>query len=312
MLRPLVAALTLFVSAPPLLAQATGILRGTITDGDGKPVAAAAVTIERLDGVKREFKIESNSRGEFVQIGIPPGNYRVMAAKDGLGSQSFDARVRLGEATEVNFQLRSGEAAPPADEDAERRAAMRALFQEGVTASRAGQFDEAVAKFEEALELAPDCFDCHYNIGYARGEQKRYDEAEAAYRKALAAKPDFAQAYVGLAAVYNAQRRFEDAKAAAAEAARLSAAAGGATASATYNGAIVLWNAGDIAGAKKQLQDVLAIDPNHADAHYWLGMAHLNEGQMPEAVSFFNRYLELAPSGQYAAEAKKTLELLPK
>ena len=32
--------------------------------------------------------------------------------------------------------------------------------------------------------------------------------------------------------------------------------------------------------------------------------ALVNEGKLPEAVEFFDKYLELAPDGQYAAQAK--------
>ena len=36
-----------------------------------------------------------------------------------------------------------------------------------MTASRAGDYDAAIAKFNEAATLLPACFDCYYNIGYA-------------------------------------------------------------------------------------------------------------------------------------------------
>ena len=49
-----------------------------------------------------------------------------------------------------------------------------------------------------------------------------------------------------------------------------------------------------------------------ADAHYQLGMALLNEGKMPEAVSAFETYLKLAPTGQFATQAKTMVEQLKK
>ena len=44
-----------------------------------------------------------------------------------------------------------------------------------------------------------------------------------------------------------------------------------------------------------------------ADAHYWLGMALVNEGKMPDAKAPFKEYLKLAPTGQYAETAKAIL-----
>ena len=54
------------------------------------------------------------------------------------------------------------------------------------------------------------------------------------------------------------------------------------------------------------------LDPTLADAHYWLGMANLNEGKMPEAATHFEEYLKLAPTGQYAEQAKGILTQIKK
>ena len=55
------------------------------------------------------------------------------------------------------------------------------------------------------------------------------------------------------------------------------------SASAMFNQGVILWNAGKIADAKKQFEDAVKADPKLADAHYWLGMANLNEGKTPDA-----------------------------
>lgn len=39
-------------------------------------------------------------------------------------------------------------------------------------------------------------------------------------------------------------------------------------------------------------------------AYYQLGMASLNLGQVPEAVTAFEGYLNVAPNGEKAAEVK--------
>ena len=49
-------------------------------------------------------------------------------------------------------------------------------------------------------------------------------------------------------------------------------------------------------------------DPNYADANYWVGMANLNGGNMPEAIKYFENYLKLAPTGAMAAQAKGVLD----
>jgi hypothetical protein len=43
-----------------------------------------------------------------------------------------------------------------------------------------------------------------------------------------------------------------------------------------------------------------------------MGMAMLNEGKLTEAVGSFETYLKLAPTGQFAAQAKQMVEQLKK
>ena len=52
--------------------------------------------------------------------------------------------------------------------------------------------------------------------------------------------------------------------------------------------------------------------PELTEAHYQLGMALLNEGNMTGAVTAFEKYLQLAPEGQFAAQAKAMLAQLKK
>jgi TolA-binding protein len=49
-----------------------------------------------------------------------------------------------------------------------------------------------------------------------------------------------------------------------------------------------------------------------AEAHYWLGMALVNQGKLPEAVKSFEEYLKLDASGQYAEQAKNMLKAIKK
>ncbi len=48
-----------------------------------------------------------------------------------------------------------------------------------------------------------------------------------------------------------------------------------------------------------------------AMAHYQLGMANLNLGQIPEARAAFEGYLKAEPNGPKAAEVQTFLKQLP-
>jgi tetratricopeptide (TPR) repeat protein len=299
----------------PATAQTTGMLRGKVVDGSGQPVEAAKVTIEYKDGIARTYNVKTNKKGEYTQIGLTPGNYKVTAEKEKVGVQAFDARVRLGDTAEVNFKLAPG-GGTASKEDVAKAAAIKKLFDEGVASSRAGDNDAALAKFAEAVTIVPSCFDCYYNIGYAYSQKKEWDKSEEAFKKAIEIKPDYLEAYNGLAQVYNAQKKFDEAQAASQKAASLAMAGGVAGGSggvdALYNVGVTSWNAGKTEDAKKAFEEALKLDAKHANSHYQLAMCFINLGKMPEAVIEFEQYLLYAPDGQYAAQVKAMLTQLKK
>jgi tetratricopeptide (TPR) repeat protein len=306
------AALTL---APPAAAQSTGMVRGVVKDMQGQPVENAKVVIE-AEGSNRHFETKSNKKGEFIQIGLPGGRYKVSAEKDKVVSNEANVSVSVSRPAEANLILGAAAAAAAGKEAAAKNAELKKAFDEGVAASRAGNYDEAMAKFKAAAELNPSCYDCYYNIAYSASQKKDYDAAEAAYKKAIEIKADYAEAYSGLANVYNATRKFDEAAKASAKAMELNSAgagaAGGGNADALFNQGVILWNGGKVAEAKKQFEAAIAAKPDHAEAHYQLGMALVNEGNLAAAATEFETYLKLAPEGANAATAQGILATIKK
>ena len=291
--------------APAALAQST-MVKGKVIGADKEPIAGAQITIESLGGVPRKLQTKTDRRGEFIQLLTESGPYRITATDPKIGSASADTKVSLGRVSELTIVLVPSTAA---NNDA-KAAELKKAFEEGVQASRAGQHDAAIAKFQAALALQPTCFDCHFNIGVAQMAKKDEKAAEAAWKQALELKADYAEALNALSTLYNNQKRFDEAAAMSAKAA--SAGGGAGNADATFNQGIILWNQGKIAEAKTRFEETIKLNPSHADAHYQLGMALLNEGKLPEAVSAFESYLKLAPDGQYATQAKGMIAQLKK
>jgi cytochrome c-type biogenesis protein CcmH/NrfG len=308
--------LGLFVFSMPAEAQ-TSQVKGKVVDAKNQPVEGATVTIEMIEGMTRKYETKTNRRGEYVQVGLQPGMYRVTARKGDM-SQSFEERIRLGGA-EINFTLTPGSSAGASPEDVKKAEAklkaVRDAFDQGVALSNEGKHDEAIAKFNEVIANAPKCVECYNNIGTVHTRKQEYDQAEAAFKKALEINPQSADAYNGLATVYNAQKKFDQAAEASAQAQKLAGAAGGpggGNAATVYNQGVIAWNAGKVPEAKKLFEQAVQIDPKLADAHYWLGMATVNEGKLPEAAKHFEEYLKLAPTGQYAEQAKSILATIKK
>jgi tetratricopeptide (TPR) repeat protein len=302
------AVLFALVVALPAAAQSTGLLKGIVKDASGQPVDGAKINIDMTEGVNRHFETKSNKKGEFVQIGLPPGRYTVTAEKDKLASPPSMTAVSVGRPGEVNLVIGAGGGG--SKEVAAKNAELKKAFDEGIAASQANNYDAAIAAFARAAEINPNCADCQYNMGYMYAQKKDYEKAEAAYKKAVELRPEYAEAYNGLATIYNAQRKFDLASEASKKGMEVgggaaAAGAGGAgNADAMYNQGVILWNAGKIPDAKKQFEAAVAANPNHAEAHYQLGMALVNEGNLNGAATEFDTYLKLAPNGPNAATAK--------
>lgn len=296
-----------------LPAAAQGMIQGTVLDAQGQPVDGAKITIEQSDGVTRKFETKSDKKGAFIQIGLQSAGYKVTAEKDKL---TATANTRVSQRGPANVRLVLGGGAGNDPSVAAKTAELRKAFDEGVAQSRAGQYDASIESFNKALAVNPNCQDCLYNIGYAYAQKKELDKAEENYKKAILVKPDYAEAYNGLANIYNAQRKFDEAAAASAKANELTASApgglAGGNADSLYNQGVILWNSGKIPDAKKSFEQAIAANPNHAEAHYQLAMALVNEGKLAEAATEFNSYLKLAPDGPNAATAKALVAQLPK
>jgi tetratricopeptide (TPR) repeat protein len=291
--------------APAALAQST-MIKGKVIGGNKEPLVGVAITLESLGGVNRKLQTKTDKRGEFIQLLTEGGAYRVTASDPKIGSASADTKVSLGRVSELVIVLVPTTAA----NDAAKAAELKKIFEEGVTASRANNHDAAIAKFAEALVIAPSCFDCQFNIGVAHMAKKDEKAAEEAWKQALEVKADYAEALNALSTLYNNQKRFDEASAMSAKAA--SAGGGGGSADATFNQGIILWNQGKAAEAKAKFEETIKLNPSHADAHFQLGMAMLNGGQLAEAVGMFETYLKLAPEGQFAAQAKGIVAQLKK
>lgn len=298
--RILAALLVAAVAVPgaPVLAQTTALIKGKVTDAEGKPVDKAKVTIDFKGGITNTRNLTTNNKGEFIQVGLAPGPYLISAEKEGVGVSQEEIMLRLGDAPELVLALRpAASAASAADQK------FRALFNEAVAAATADKHDEAIAKFTEAAGMRDDCYACYMNIGNAYYEKKDNAKAEEAFKKAVELNPNESKPYQALADLYNAMGKREEAAAMATKAGSLGGATG-ASAQDLYNQGVILWNAGKMAEAKAQFEAAVKADPNYADAQYWVGMATLNSGDMAAAVQYFENYLKLDPTGQYAEQAK--------
>ena len=149
-----------------------------------------------------------------MQIGGPPGNYKITAETGDLTATKNSAQPGCDE--ELTAPRRAtGEMSKEDRAKADAKvASIRAAFSEGAALSNAGKHDEAIAKFNEVLKDVPKCPECHIGIAASHAAKKDYAAAEAAYKAAIELDPNSLDAYSGLATIYKIRRSSRGAAAA--------------------------------------------------------------------------------------------------
>ena len=296
-------------------AQGSGTARGKVVDEKGDPIEGATVVLDFQGGVTRKFTVKSNKKGDFTQVGLPPGPYRVTASKDGYQGTYTDARIALGQPTDLgSFKMTTASGRPAGGgtaADVEKlNAELRKMVTDAEALATAGKYDEAIAGFDALLAKGvASPAEIHFRIGQLHSEKKDWAAAEASFLKALELKPEFARAQLELANVYQISGQKE-------KAAELMAKAqtGGETdASVQFSAGVVHINAGRHDEAAAAFKKAIAIDPSLAEAYFHLGTITLNKNDTPDAIANLEKYLSLNPTNaQNVATAQALIKALKK
>jgi len=274
-------------------AQSTGAVRGRVVDEKGQPVPEAVVSLDYQGGVTRKFDIKTNKKGEFTQVGLTPGGYRITVSKDGYQGTYLDTRVSLGEPVQLpDFKLvtRAAAQAAAGGETEKANAALRELFAKANQLSTEGKYDEAVAAYQEVLAKNPTVAEAHLNLGYIYRQKKDWANAEAAYKKALEVRPNYSEANAGLMAVYQESGQADKAAALATSAA--------SDPKVQFSVGVTALNAGKYDDALAAFQKVAAADPSNAEVHYYIGTILVGQNKIPDAVTSLEKYLSMNPTNQ--------------
>ncbi len=133
-----------------------------------------------------------------------------------------------------------------------------ACYYLGLSFRKQGRLDEAIAQYQKAVQISPDLLEAHNNLGNALMQKGRVDEAIAHYQKALEIEPDLAEAHMNLGNIFFQQGRMDEAIA--------------------------------------HYQKLLKIKPDFAEAHFNLGNIFGQQGRMEEAITHYQKALQLEPA----------------
>jgi len=304
-------AASLLVPASAGWAQSTGAVRGRVTDEKGQPVVDAVVTLDFQGGVTRKFEVKTSKKGEFTQVGLSPGGYRITANKEGFQGTYIDTRISLGEPTQLpDMKLVSKAAAQAAGGSSEAdkaNTALRELFAKANQLSQEGKSDEAIAAYKEVLAKNPQIAEAHYNIGFLQGQKKNWPAAEAEYLKAIEVRPGYGEAISALARVYQDSGQPDKATALLAKAATDNPK----DAKVLFNLGVYYLNSQHTEEAVAAFNKAAEADPSNAEVYYYLGTLDVGQNKIPEAIAHLEKYLSMNPSNaQNVATANGLLQAL--
>ena len=210
-------------------------------------------------------------------------------------------------------------------------------FNVGMTAMTAAQaaatpaekekgFEDAVQALTKASEIGPTELAVWANLAdaYMKLASTKtgadFDAAAqkglAAYAKAIELKPEDAATHNNYALALVQAKKIPDAQAELTKAAQLDPTNAGKY---YYNLGAVLTNANQGDAAVEAFQKAIAADPNYAEAYYQYGVSLVSKASygadgkvtpVPGTVEALQKYLALAPTGQFAQAAKDMLTTL--
>jgi tetratricopeptide (TPR) repeat protein len=317
----LFAVLALGRCVPPVLAQASGTVKGVCKDSQGVPLADAVVLWANMDNGQK-YSLKTNKKGEYFSLGISPGKYLVTlykTADDMKANKELDHvkgfQVQLDE-NELPFDLKKDQEAaakgvgltPEQLKQMQEAQAKQAKETNTVkslndkltaakTAADAGDFDTAIASLTEATQMDATRDLVWFKLGdYYRlsapkqtdpaEKQKRLDSAVEAYQKAVDLKKSTTNdkdpnATKNLAAYYN-------------------------------NLADALYKAKKVDDAVKTYEMAAQADPSQvAQSYFNIGAVLTNSGRPDEANVAFDKCLAADPT-RSEAYYQKGLNLLGK
>jgi len=170
------------------------------------------------------------------------------------------------------------------------------LLDRGLALVKAGQQEQAIPCFQQAVEIDPAYATAHRNLGLALLTVGRADEAVVHYERTVQLQPDRPDAHNDLGSALLAAGKAPEAIAQYERALQLDPD----YAEAHYNLGTALFDAGRTQEAIACFERTLQLNPNHAQAHNNLGSALLDVRRVQEAIAHYERALQLKPDHRKA------------
>lgn len=277
-----------------------GRLTGSVNDKEGNPVADVKIFLQALS---YNFNLEttSNAEGKWGLYGFGKDQFKITASKEGYAP--FEIVQQLSGVNRNPFlELIMVKAAPQEIKDAGVDKAARTGLKKGNALYKEGKFQEALPHFTNFLAGNPDQYKMGINLGNCYLQLKRYEEAVKTFKQVidgfkkdtpnLKGNANVASLYANIGEAYSSMNNLEEAAVNYKKSMEISPPTDAAVA---YNVAEILFNGGKTDEAIEYYSLAVKLKPEMAIYYSKLGYAYLNKGDLKGAVSYFEKFVKLAP-----------------
>jgi len=263
----------------------------------------------------------SDSEGRFGFYDLLPNPYYVVIEADGYQPVRVQAVVnpRFNSTNVVHIILRrnsenpkeSPNALPGSNENLVDVSSFAKKYPPGVLkefeagrkAGERGDSQEAMKRFQTALELAPDFYPARNNLGALQMKKGDLEAAEREFRQVIEQDRNSGQAYFNLGNILYMTHRYEEAKQVLGDGLRREPTSG----MGYYLLGSVLVRLDDLKGAEERFRAAREFDPKMPQAPIALATLYLQTGRQREAAGMFESFLKQFPKDPMVPKVRDAL-----
>jgi tetratricopeptide (TPR) repeat protein len=256
----------------------------------GLPAKKNAASMEKLlsraDSEVRPLQLNFYKKAKFAN------SFKWRLIENGVAKEIAD---EVTQSLIVHLSQRQMPASSQSSADSPARpdgAKAEQLFHRGNKLIEQGAYAEAVALYQESVELDPSHAAALNNLGSALLHLGRVDEAERNFREAIATKADFSDPHSNLGNLVRQKGYLAESEALLRRALKLRPN----NLDARINLGLTLVMQGRVRDARACFAKVLKTAPRNLHALFGMGQLAMVEGRFEEAEATFRRVAELGPT----------------
>ncbi len=210
--------------------------------------------------------------------------------QQGISKEDYDKLLKQYEA--LTAELNSLKEKLNADvELTERLNNAKRAYNDGNTLYKKGQFDEALAAYDKAINLDSNYSKAFYGKGLTYVKQRKYDEAVEAFGKAVEIDPSYDKAYSAMGSTYKDMKKYNESVEAYQKAIEIDQTGY----STMYNLALVYDSMNEYQNAIKYFRMATQVKPDYYRAFTLLGETFMSMGDADQAVMALENALAIKP-----------------